>query len=109
MESFQTFIVNKSDKIKSMGFKSIGTFHIIDVNLWFKSNNLTPLNMNEIRQFIFEEWLHKKITAFKSKIISGSNLVVVNETPTNLFIDLLKDKIKEILAIEFCAIILIEE
>jgi len=65
--------------------------------------------MNEIRQYIFEEWLHKKITSSKSKISTGSNLVVIYDSPTDPFVDLLKHKILEILDYDFCDIILIEE
>ena len=65
--------------------------------------------MNEIRQYIFEEWLHKKIATSKTKVISGSNLVVVYDSPTDPFINLLKNKITEILEFEFCDIILMNE
>lgn len=109
MECFKSFIVPKSEKVKKIEIDSIGTYHVIDVNLWFKTNSLTPSNMNEIRQYIFEEWLHKKIVSSKTKCVSGSNLVVIYDTPTDLFIDLLKHKITEILEFEFCDIILMNE
>lgn len=109
MNCFKSFIVPKSEKVKSIDTDSIGTYHVIDVNLWFKTNSLTPSNMNEIRQYIFEEWLHKKIVSSKTKCVSGSNLVVVYDTPTDLFINLLKHKITEILEFEFCDIILMNE
>jgi hypothetical protein len=87
----------------------IGSYHTIDVNQWFKSNGLTPSSMNEIRQYIFEEWLYKKIFSSKTKITSGNNLVVIYDSPTEPFIALLKNKITEILEFEFCDIILIDE
>lgn len=105
----KSFIIPKADKVKSFSQESCESFHVIDVNLWFKSNNLTPSSMNEIRQYIFEEWLHKKITSSKSKIVSGSNLIVVYDSPTDPFIDLLKQKIIEILEYDFCDIVLMEE
>lgn len=109
LECFKSFIVPKSDKVKTIDTDSIGPYHVIDVNLWFKTNSLTPSNMNEIRQYIFEEWLHKKIVTSKTKVVSGSNLVVVYDSPTDPFIDLLKNKISEILEFEFCDIILMNE
>jgi hypothetical protein len=109
LECFKSFIVPKSDKVKTIDTDSIGPYHVIDVNMWFKTNSLTPSNMNEIRQYIFEEWLHKKIVTSKTKVVSGSNLVVVYDSPTEPFIDLLKNKILEILEFEFCDIILIDE
>lgn len=109
MEEFKSFIVPKLDKSKIINTDFISPYHVIDVNLWFKTNSLSPSDMNKIRQYIFEEWLHKKIAASKTKVLSGSNLVVVYETPTDLFIDLLKNKITEILEFEFCDIILMNE
>lgn len=106
--SIKSFIVPKSDKIKSFNQDSCESFHIIDVNMWFKINNLTPSSMNEIRQYIFEDWLHKKITGSKTKVSSGSNLIIVYDSPTDPFIDLLKQKIIEILEYDFCDVVLVE-
>jgi hypothetical protein len=107
--SSKSFIIPKADKLKTFNQDSCDTFHVIDVNMWFKNNNLTPSSMNEIRQYIFEEWLHKKITSSKSKISSGSKLVIVYDSPTDPFINLLKHKIIEILEYDFCDIVLTEE
>lgn len=106
--SVKSFIVPKIEKGKNLNQEICGGFHIIDVNLWFKSNNLTPSCMNEIRQYIFEEWLHKKITGSKSKISLGCNLVIVYENPTDSFIDLLSQKISEALEYEICDIVLLD-
>lgn len=102
---FQSFIVSKVDKIKNINLEQYDVCHI-DVNSWFKNNNLTPDNMNEIRQYIFEEWLHKKMTSSKNKISTGCKLVIVYDSPTEPFIDLLKLKISEIFEHEFCDIVL---
>jgi len=102
---FQSFIVSKVDKIKNISLEQYDFCHI-DVNSWFKSNNLTPDSMNEIRQYIFEEWLHKKMTSSKNKISTGCKLVIVYDSPTEPFIDLLKLKISEIFEHEFCDIVL---
>jgi len=106
---FKSFILPKSDRLKSFNQDFCGTSHVIDINLWFKNNSLTPSCMNEIRQYIFEEWLHKKITGSKSKVSSGSNLIIVYDSPNDLFIDLLKRKISEILEFDFCDVVLVEE
>ena len=105
----KSFILPKSDRVKNFSQDSCTSFHVIDVNLWFKNNNLTPSCMNEIRQYIFEEWLHKKITSSKSKVLDGFNLIIVYDSPTDPFIDLLKQKIVEILESDFCDIVLVDE
>jgi hypothetical protein len=105
--SVRSFIIPKLEKSKGFNQEIDGAYHVIDVNLWFKSNNLTPSCMNEVRQYIFEEWLHKKISGSKSKISLGSNLVIVYENPTDLFIKLLKQKISEVLEYDFCDIVLL--
>lgn len=100
-------IVPKLDRIKTLDLEPDKICHI-DINLWFKSNNLTPSCMNEIRQFIFEEWFTKKVTTIKNKISAGSQLIIVYDSPTDLFVDLLKEKIMDSLGYEFCDVILIE-
>ena len=105
---FKSFIVAKIDKIKTADLENCEICSI-DVNSWFKSNSLTPSNMNEIRQYIFEEWLHKKISGSKNKITTGSNLVIVYDSPTDPFIDLLKEKISDVFECEFCEVVLITE
>jgi hypothetical protein len=102
---FQSFIVSKVDKIKNINLEQYDVCHI-DVNSWFKSNSLTPDSMNEVRQYIFEEWLHKKMTSSKNKISTGCKLVIIYDSPTDPFIDLLKLKISEIFEHEFCDIVL---
>ena len=104
----KSFIIPKAEKLKTFEYSDCSGLHVIDVNMWFKSNSLTPSNMNEIRQYIFEEWLNKKICSSKTKINSGFNLVVIYETPTDLFLNLLKEKIEEILENDFCDIILVD-
>lgn len=106
--SFKSFIVNKSERVKTLEVECCTGFHIIDINLWFKSNNLSPSSMNEIRQYIFEEWLHKKIYSSRTKVASGFNLVIVYDTPNDLFISLLKQKIMEVLEYDFCDIVLVD-
>jgi hypothetical protein len=92
-------LVEKSDKIKSVREKESEVISI-DVNLWFKSNNLTPDCMNEIRQYIFEEWLIKKIQSNKNKIESGTIPVIIYNNVNEAFISLLRKKITESLEIE---------
>jgi len=105
---FKSFIVSKIDKIKSVQMDQCDLCHI-DVNMWFKTNSLTPSDMNEIRQFIFEEWFYKKLTGSKNKISSGSNLVIVYDSPNDLFVELLKNKISDIFECEICEVVLIDE
>lgn len=92
-------LIEKSDKIKSVKEKESDIIPI-DINLWFKSNNLTPDCMNDIRQYIFEEWLVKKIQINKNKIDSGTIPVIVYNNINEAFISLLKDKILESLEID---------
>lgn len=106
----KSFIINKLDKSKNVQIEDRSDeIYVIDINSWFKSNNLTPSNMNEIRQYIFEEWLYKKITGFKNKISQGHRLVIIFDTPTPHFIGLLKEKITEVFELEFCDVILVDE
>ena len=104
----RSFIIPKADKLKTLNQDSCGGFHVIDVNLWFKANNLTPSSMNEIRQYIFEEWLHKKISGSKTKMSNGCSLIIVYDSPTDPFIALLKHKIVEILDYDFCDVVLMD-
>lgn len=104
----KSFIISKTEKIKTLDQDSCGGLHIIDVNLWFKNNNLTPSSMNAIRQYIFEEWLHKKISGYKTKMSNGCILIIVYDSPTDPFIALLKQKIVEILDYDFCEVVLME-
>ena len=106
--NIKSFIVPRIERAKSFSQENCGPHHIIDVNMWFKTNNLTPSCMNKIRQYIFEEWLHKKISGSKSKVNSGVNILVVYDSPNDLFIDLLKSKITEILESDFCDVVLID-
>jgi hypothetical protein len=106
--NFKSFIIPKVDKDKTINLEKRESFYI-DVNSWFKSNSLTPSNMNEVRQYIFEEWLYKKISGSKSKLITGSNLVIIYDSPTDPFISLLKEKISDVFNCDFCEVILITE
>ncbi len=99
-------IVNKSEKIKSPEFEGI-EIHQIDVNSWFKSNSLNPSEMNEIRQFIFEEWIIKKIQSTKNKILPGAHVVIIYDNPSPSFISFLEQKISLIFECESCELILI--
>ena len=104
---FKSFVVSKADKVKNAGLGNCDVCSI-DINSWFKSNSLTPSNMNEVRQFIFEEWLHKKINGSKTKVTSGCILVVIYDSPTDPFLNLLKDKITEIFDCEICDVVLVD-
>ena len=99
--SFNFFIVEKIDVIKNSETVNGNLCHI-DVNSWFKSNGVTPDDMNKIRQYIFEEWLSKKIQSAKSRIDSGYLLAVSYNNPNDEFIDLLENKISDILEFDNC-------
>jgi hypothetical protein len=100
------FIVNKIERIKSPDFEGTNV-NYIDVNNWFKINGLNPSNMNEIRQFIFDEWIAKKLKSLKNKITEGSCIIIVYEDPTESFIKFLEQKIEEIFSCESCELILL--
>lgn len=104
----KSFIVPRSEKLKTFSPEDCQGLHIIDINLWFKNNGLDPDSMNEVRQYIFEEWLDKKINSSKSKIQSGFNIVILYESPTAPFISLLKEKIAEIFSCDFCDVVLVD-
>ena len=103
----KSFIINKIDKVK--GFTTEGhEFYQIDINSWFKSNNLIPGDMNKIRQFIFEEWLCKKIQTSKNKVKSGGHLLIIYDSPTESFVSFLNQKIISVFECDSCEIILSE-
>lgn len=103
----RSFITSKIDKIKNVQLEQCDVC-LIDINLWFKSNELTPSMMNEVRQYIFEEWFNKKIGTLKNKILLGYPLVIVYDSPTSAFLDILKEKIEEDFTPEICDIILVD-
>jgi hypothetical protein len=105
---FNFLVIDKSDKIKIIKEKFY-EIYLIDINSWFKTNNLTPESMNEIRQFIFDEWLNKKIASSRSKIQSGTQPIIICEYITPYFISSLKEKVSFILTPEKCDIILFAE
>jgi len=89
------FLVSKINKIKNLKLKQYNLC-FIDINLWFKTNNLNFSLMNEVREYIFEEWFTKKIIESKNKIITKESLYIIYENPTPLFIEFLKEKISSI-------------
>lgn len=95
------FIVERIDIIKNSETVEGNLCHI-DVNSWFKANGVSPEDMNKIRQYIFEEWLTKKIQSAKNRIYSGYTLAVSYSSPNDKFIRLLEDKISFVLEIEKC-------
>ena len=103
---FKCLIVNKAEKLKSLDFGATET-HQIDINSWFRSNNLNPSDMNEIRQYIFEEWIIKKIQSSKNKMNPGSNIIIIYDNPSDTFISFLKQKISSIFECESCDLIFI--
>ena len=99
--TFNFFIVEKIDIIKNSD-RVIGNLCHIDVNSWFKTNGVTPGEMNDIRQYIFEEWLSKKIYSARSRIDSGYTLAVSYNNPNDDFVALLEEKIANILEFDTC-------
>ena len=95
------FVVDRVDIIKNSEVETDSLCHI-DVNSWFKSNNISPDEMNTIRQYIFEEWLSKKIYSARSRIIFGHVLAVSYTGPNDKFVRLIEQKILEILQVHSC-------
>ncbi len=106
--SFKFLVVDKIDKVKIIK-ENFCDVCPIDINMWFKANGLTPDSMNEIRQYIFEEWLSKKIASSKNKVIAGSQPVIIYEYTTSSFVTMLSEKITEVLHPEKCDVILFAE
>ena len=105
----KSFIINKLDRSKNIKLEDCTNFYLIDVNSWFKTNGLKSCDMNDIRQYIFEEWLHKKIVGYKNKLEQGYKLVIIYDSPNAAFLELIKKKIIEIYDPEFCEAILVGE
>jgi hypothetical protein len=104
----KVFLVEKIDKLNLCGIPLKDLVNI-DVNLWFKSNCLSPENMNEIRQYIFDEWITKKVSSIKPKENSELVVAVIYEKASDKFISFLKEKFLENFEHDFYDIVLVEE
>ena len=67
-----------------------------------------PGDMNDIRQYIFEEWLSKKIQSSKNKVKSSGRLIIIYDRPTESFISFLNEKILTVFECDSCEVILFE-
>lgn len=104
----KVFLVEKIEKLNlcELPIKELTT---IDVNSWFKTNGLSPEDMNGVRQFIFDEWITKKVSSIKPKENIELTIVVIYETPSDKFLSFLKEKFLENFGQNFCDIVLVEE
>lgn len=103
---FTSFLVTKNEHLKNPQLQNC-EICCVDINLWFRNNSVSPSSMNEVRQFIFEEWLYRKIYGFKNKINTGCVLVIIFENPNESFISLLNQKISQAFEIEISEVVLV--
>lgn len=103
----KVFLAEKIETIKEVDLCPKDLINI-DVNSWFKANGLTPDEMNGIRQFIFEEWITKKVSSIKLKEESETFVAVVYESPSPHFLSFLEGKFTEIFGHDFYDIVLVE-
>jgi hypothetical protein len=103
----KVFLVEKIERIKEEDLCPKDLINI-DVNSWFKTHGLTPGEMNGVRQFIFEEWITKKVSSIKLKEGSETFVVIIYESPNPHFLSFLKEKFSEIFCHDFYDIVLVE-
>jgi len=60
------YVVKSIESMKSLNPNS-GPTYLIDVNSWFEANGFTHKEMNPVREWIFVEWVNKKIASYTSK------------------------------------------
>jgi hypothetical protein len=104
----KVFLIEKIDKLNLCELP-IKELTIIDVNSWFKTNGLSPEDMNGVRQFIFDEWITKKVSSIKPKENTELSIVVIYETPSDKFLSFLKRKLLENFGHSFYDIVLVED
>jgi hypothetical protein len=104
----KVFLTDKIDNLNSLGVLP-KNLTIIDVNFWFKNNSLSPQDMNEIRQYIFNEWITKKVSSIKIKEDTDLIVAVIYEKPSDEFIFFLKEKFLNNFGNHFYDIVLVEE
>lgn len=59
----------------------------IDVDSWLYSNGIIYEDMNSVREYIFIEWVHKKINAHTLKKSSDSPIYIIFSRTDLKFID----------------------
>lgn len=104
----KVFLVEKIDKL-DLCEAPVKEIVSIDVNSWFKNNELNPDNMNDVRQYIFNEWVTKKISSIKVKENSELYVAIICEFSNKKFINFLSKKFLEFFNDKFCSIILVKE
>lgn len=104
----KVFLVERIDKLNLCQLPTKELVNI-DVNFWFKANGLTPEDMNGVRQFIFDEWITKKVSSIKPKENTELSVVVIYEKPSEKFLSFLKEKFLENFGQNFYDIVLVED
>lgn len=103
----KVFLVEKIERIKEEDLCPKDPINI-DVNSWFKTHGLTPGEMNGVRQFIFEDWITKKVSSIKLKEGNETFVVIVYESPSPHFLSFIKEKFLEVFGHDFYDIVLVE-
>lgn len=104
----KVFLVEKIERIKEEDLFPKDLISI-DVNSWFKIHGLTPEEMNGVRQFIFEEWITKKVSSIKLKEEKETFVVIIYESPNPHFLSFLKEKFLEFFGHDFYDIVLVDD
>lgn len=104
----KVFLIEKIDKLNLCEIPPKNLVNI-DVNSWFRINGLTPEDMNDIRQYIFDEWITKKVSSIKPKENTELSVAVIYESPNEKFLSFLRKKFTENFGINFYDIVLVEE
>lgn len=79
------YVVKSLDSLKSLNEGS-ESFYVINVNGWFESHGFSHKDMNPVREWIFVEWMNKKISSYSSKKTREEYICILFSETTNTFI-----------------------
>jgi len=79
------YVVKSLDSVKNLNENS-DSFYVINIDEWFESHGFTHKEMNPVREWIFVEWMNKKISSYSSKKSKEDHICVLFSEATNTFI-----------------------
>jgi hypothetical protein len=95
------YVTKKITDFKTSPYNDKLPFLIVNINHWFKKNNLTPKKMNNVRHYIFEEWIEIKLREYKiMRYGPKQNIVFVYKSFSDTLVNFLKEKLEQELELE---------
>lgn len=75
--------------------ESKNSFYMIDVNSWLEDNGFTHSEMNSVREWIFVEWVNKKLSSYYSKKTKETHICLLFSESSEFFIKNLGNNLKD--------------